>query len=131
MSRCLRHGPGDRERGGATVVLLATGLVLVIVGLFGAAVGSAWLARQRVRVAADLAALAGAGQAVYGVDTACLRAAQIADRNGAVLTTCALDGLDVTVSVRVEIEPWPGLTRSSTATARAGPVRVEPDAAQG
>lgn len=117
-----RRGAGG-ERGGATVCLLAVGLVFVVVGLFGAAVGGARTARQQARVAADLGALAGAGQALQGEPAACGRAAEIAAANGGSLLACRLDGLDVLVTAEVTVIPLPGLSRVATATARAGPVR--------
>ncbi|MGK5671490.1 Rv3654c family TadE-like protein [Micromonospora sp. URMC 106] len=117
-----RRGTGG-ERGGATVCLLAVGLVFVVVGLFGAAVGAARTARQQARVAADLGALAGAGQALHGEPAACGRAAEIAAANGGSLLACRLDGLDVLVTAEVAVTPLPGLSRVATATARAGPVR--------
>ncbi|MER7330626.1 Rv3654c family TadE-like protein [Micromonospora sp. NPDC000119] len=123
MSAPRREGTG-RERGGATVCLLAAGLVFVVVGLFAAAVGAAQTARQRARVAADFGALAGAGQALRGEPAACGRAAEIAAANGGSLLGCRLDGLDLLVTAEVAVTPLPGLARAATATARAGPVRA-------
>ncbi|MFC4020981.1 Rv3654c family TadE-like protein [Micromonospora sp. GCM10011542] len=120
--RAGRSGHPDAERGGATVCLLAVGLVFVLVGLFGAAVAAAGEARQRAAVAADLGALAGAGAAIEGAATACATAADIAGRNGGRLVGCRLDGLDVLVTVEVTVTPLPGLTRLAASTARAGPV---------
>src|SRR5262245_20746639 len=54
------------DRGAASVWVLAAGLVLVLAGGFGAAIGSATVARHRAQAAADLGALAGAARAVYG-----------------------------------------------------------------
>lgn len=115
-------GPA-KERGGATICLLAVGLVFVVVGLFGAAVASARAARQQARVAADFAALAGAGRVLDGRPTACGRATEIAAANGGRLVGCRLDGLDVLVTAEVTVAPLPGLTRVATVSARAGPVR--------
>ncbi|MEH1098189.1 Rv3654c family TadE-like protein [Micromonospora sp. CPCC 205561] len=112
------------ERGGATVCVLAVGLAFVVAGIFGAAVGAAGTARQQARVAADLGALAGAGQALLGEPLACRRAAEIANANGGRLLACRLDGLDVLVTAEVIVEPLPGLTRAARAGARAGPVRA-------
>ncbi|MGC4745350.1 Rv3654c family TadE-like protein [Micromonospora sp. DT201] len=111
------------ERGGATVLLLAIGLVLVLFGTFGAAVAAAGMAGQRATVAADLGALAGAARAFDGDAMACASAADIAGRNGARLVDCRLDGLDLLVTVEVAFTPLPGLTRVAASTARAGPVR--------
>ncbi|MET8833943.1 Rv3654c family TadE-like protein [Micromonospora sp. NPDC004540] len=117
---CGHHGA---ERGGATVCLLAVGLVLVLAGLFGAALGAARCARHQARNAADFAALAGAGRALEGAEAACGRAADLATANGGRLTACRLDGLDVVVTTEVKVAPLPGLGRAATATARAGPTR--------
>ncbi|MEV1315902.1 Rv3654c family TadE-like protein [Micromonospora arborensis] len=114
--------PGS-EQGGATVVLLAVGMVFVLVGTFGAAVAGAAMAAQRAAVAADLGALAGASKAFDGDSAACTFAADIAARNGGRLVDCRLDGLDLLVTVEVAVTPLPGLTRVAASTARAGPVR--------
>ncbi|MFI1195797.1 Rv3654c family TadE-like protein [Micromonospora sp. NPDC020750] len=126
MTVCAR-GTGaarrDGERGGATVCLLAVGLVFVVVGLFGAAVGAARVARQQARVAADFGALAGAGRALAGDPVACASADEVVRANGARLAGCRLDGLDAVVTAEVTVSPVPGLTRVATVTSRAGPVR--------
>ncbi|MEV4479719.1 Rv3654c family TadE-like protein [Micromonospora coxensis] len=111
------------DRGGATVCLLVVGLVFVLVGVFGAAIGSARVARHQARAAADFAALAAAGLALRGDAAACGAANELASANGARLTGCRLDGLDVLVTVEVPVTPLPGFHRAATATARAGPVR--------
>jgi secretion/DNA translocation related TadE-like protein len=116
-----RTASGDR--GGAAVCLLAVGLVVVLFGTFGAAVGSARVARHQARVGADFAALAGAGRALDGVEPACAAADELARANRGRLTSCRLDGLDVIVTVEVWVEPLPGLRRAVTAVARAGPPR--------
>ncbi|MEU7840314.1 Rv3654c family TadE-like protein [Micromonospora sp. NPDC049114] len=120
-----RHHGGrpDAERGGATVLLLALGLVFVLVGTFGAAATAAGMAAQRAAVAADLGALAGAARALDGDAVACASAADIAHRNAGRLIDCLLDGLDVLVTVEVAFTPLPGVTRVVASTARAGPVR--------
>ncbi|SCL17369.1 helicase/secretion neighborhood TadE-like protein [Micromonospora rhizosphaerae] len=111
------------DRGGATICLLAVGLVFVLVGLFGAALGAVRVARQQARVAADFGALAGAGRALDGQATACGDAGELARANGARLSACRLDGLDVVVTAEVTVNPLPGLSRTASATSRAGPVR--------
>ncbi|MFJ6164057.1 Rv3654c family TadE-like protein [Micromonospora orduensis] len=126
------HGPDDErlddgrleaERGGATVLLLAIGLVFVLFGTFGAAIAAAGMARQRAAVAADLGALAGAARALDGDAKACASAGDIAGRNGGRLAGCRLDGLDVLVTVEVAFTPLPGMSRVAASTARAGPLR--------
>lgn len=110
------------DRGAASVWVLAVGLVLVAAGLAGAAVGAARVARHQAWAAADLAALAGAARAIEGPAGACPRAASFAVANGARLLSCTVDGLDVLVTVQVQVAPLPGLTRSALGRARAGPV---------
>ncbi|WCN81939.1 Rv3654c family TadE-like protein [Micromonospora sp. LH3U1] len=119
----LDDGRPDAERGGATVLLLAIGLVFVLFGTYAAAIVAVGMAGQRAAVAADLGALAGATRALDGDATACASAADITRRNGGRLIGCRLDGLDVLVTVEVAFTPLPGLTRVVTSTARAGPVR--------
>jgi secretion/DNA translocation related TadE-like protein len=120
-----RVAPQDgRDRGAATVWLLATGLLLVAMGVAGAAVGTATVARHRAETAADLGALAGATRAVEGAQSACDRAAEIVTANGGRLTSCNLDGFDLTVAVEVSVSPVRGMVRRVGASARAGPVRA-------
>ncbi|MEU7615601.1 Rv3654c family TadE-like protein [Micromonospora rifamycinica] len=123
--RQRREGRRDvsADRGGASVLLLAIGMVFVLVGGFGAAIGAARLARHQARVGADFGALAGAGQVWRGVEPACTTAGEFVRANAARLVACQVDGLDVVVTVEVAVTPLPGLRRYATATARAGPVR--------
>lgn len=111
------------DRGGATVCLLAVGLVFVLVGLFGAALGAARTARQQARVAADFGALAGAARALDGEAVACRLAGELASANRARLSACRLDGLDVLVTAEVTVTPLPWPARTASVTSRAGPVR--------
>ncbi|MET8229645.1 Rv3654c family TadE-like protein [Micromonospora sp. NPDC005298] len=113
----------EAERGGASVLLLAIGLVFVLFGTFGAAVAATGMARQRAALAADLGALAGAAQALDGDVRACASAGDIAGRNGGRLIDCRLDGLDVLVTVEVTFTPLPGMSRVTASAARAGPLR--------
>jgi len=119
--RACRVG-AEADRGAASVLLLAVGLVLVMAGLGGAAIGSARVARHQAQNAADLAALAGATDAVFGEAVACARAARFATANGALLTSCTVDGLEIVVRVEVAVRPLPGVLRHAGASARAGPI---------
>lgn len=123
IARWLRSP--TRDRGSASIWVLAVGLVLLAAGLAGATVGAAHVAQHRAQTAADLGALAGAARAFQGRPTACARAAQLVAANGARLTGCTLDGLDLTVTVEVAPAPATGVGRPATATARAGPVRAD------
>ncbi|WP_041831812.1 Rv3654c family TadE-like protein [Actinoplanes sp. N902-109] len=111
-----------RDRGAASLFVLAIGLVLVSAGMAGAAVGAVRVGRQQARTAADLGALAAAMRVVEGSGAACARAAEIVGRNGARLTACRVAGLDVEVTAGVGVTPLPGLTGQAVARARAGPV---------
>jgi secretion/DNA translocation related TadE-like protein len=98
-------------------------MMALIVAVVGAAmvVGSAVIARHRAQSAADLAALAAAGRLADGQNTACEWAVSVADQMNARLTACAVEALDVVVSVDVDaaLGRWGlGTTR---AAARAGP----------
>ncbi|RNI18311.1 Rv3654c family TadE-like protein [Flexivirga caeni] len=111
----------SRERGSSTVLVVA-GIGVVLVLLTGAlALVSAVAASHRARAAADLAALAAARVVVDGSDARhpCAVAAQVAGRNHAVVTSCAVAGEDVTVTVAAAVS-WPGLG-PARAQARAGP----------
>lgn len=120
----MNRGAGaGRDRGSASLWLLAVGLVLVAAGVAGAAVGAARVGRHQARVAADLGALAGAARALDGPGPACARAAELASGNGGRLVSCTVDGLDLQITVEVSVTPLPGLTRIARSTARAGPVR--------
>lgn len=116
-----RHG--HAERGSATV--LAAALTMVVLAAAGSA--AAWVgavdARHRARVAADLAALAGAGALAQGGD-GCGQAAALAAANGATARGCIVNGeaLEVVVGLDARI-PLLGrdLPVTATARARAGP----------
>jgi secretion/DNA translocation related TadE-like protein len=105
-----------RDRGAASIWALTAGLVLVLLAVAMAQVGTAISTRHRARVAADLGALAGAARTIEGAAVACARARQIVVANGAALLECRLDGLDLIVTTQVA-------SRFGTAgaAARAGP----------
>lgn len=120
-----RPAPG-RERGSATVWVLALAGVLAVIGMAAVLTGAALVARHRATAAADLAALAGAVRGVEGAD-ACGTAARLAAANAAELTACTASPhavVDVAVSVPVRLGRL-GVF-SATARARAGPVAPGP-----
>lgn len=114
----------DQDRGAATIWVLAVGLTLVGAGMVGVAIGTARIARHQAAVAADLGALAGAPRAVEGAPAACARAAAFVGDNGGRMVSCRLDGLDLILTVEVDVTPLRGMHRTTTATARAGPIRA-------
>ncbi|MBW0093704.1 flp pilus-assembly TadE/G-like family protein, partial [Pseudonocardia sp. KRD-188] len=109
------------DEGFATV--WAAGAVALLVGLLviGLELGGGIAARHRAEAAADLAALAAAGYAVHGRESACARAAAVAAGTDARVRTCRLDGWDALVEVEADL----GLSvlgpPVATARARAGP----------
>lgn len=99
------------DDGSATIT--ATGIITSVVSLavVVAALGAQVADSHSARVAADLAAVAGA-DALYRGHDGCAWAEKTAVFNHAELTSCGLDTGDVIVEVQV---------RKSSAKARAGP----------
>lgn len=83
----------------------------------GAYLGSVVVARHRAQTAADLAALAGAARLPSGAAAACARATAVAHGSRVANVDCAVDGLDVVVTVQVPV----ALAGAARAAARAGP----------
>jgi secretion/DNA translocation related TadE-like protein len=110
----------------SSLYALGVGLVFVAAGTVVAAEGAHLVAREQARTAADLGALAGAAYAVRGGAAACARAAEIVRANGATVTACRLDGLDLLLDVTAVTGAG-----AAEATARAGPVRVAADSGVG
>ncbi|MBB4856237.1 secretion/DNA translocation related TadE-like protein [Mycobacteroides chelonae] len=96
--------------------------VLLALTAGGAALGSAVVARHRAQAAADLSALSGAQHALYGITPACAETHKVARRMGAAVTSCALEELDVVVTVAVPVMLGRFGVRPARAAARAGPV---------
>ncbi|GHF03303.1 hypothetical protein GCM10017786_41260 [Amycolatopsis deserti] len=108
--------PPQTDRGAATVwAACAIAALVAVAGLLWG-LGSAAIARHRAGGAADLAALAAAGQAGHGTDAACGRAHWVADRMGARMVSCRFEGWDALVEVTVDTGLGPAAGR-----ARAGP----------
>nr|WP_102420065.1 Rv3654c family TadE-like protein [Mycobacterium sp. 4858] len=89
--------------------------VLLCATVAAAWVGAVVVARHRAQAAADLAALAAAGRLAAGPEAACARATAVARAMGTE-AGCAVDDLDVVVTVRVAV-----LGGAASAAARAGP----------
>ncbi|AGF71359.1 Rv3654c family TadE-like protein [Corynebacterium halotolerans] len=100
------------ERGYATVA--SAGMAAALIGLCAVvgAAASLVIAEHEARVAADLAAVAGAW-ALYRGEDACAAAGRTAGLNGASLSECRIDGADVTVTAGI---------RGREVAAKAGPV---------
>lgn len=97
-------------------------VVLLVLTIAGAFLGSAVIARHRAQAAADLAALAAAVQVASGQQTACAAAATVASATGATVSSCAIEELDVVVQVAVPVSLGRWGFKAARASARAGPV---------
>ncbi|OBI15282.1 helicase [Mycobacterium sp. E2327] len=91
--------------------------VLLSVALAGTYVGSVVVARHRAQAAADLAALAAAAGLPSGAAAACARATVVAREMRVDDARCAVDDLDVVVTVEVRV----AFAGTARAAARAGP----------
>jgi secretion/DNA translocation related TadE-like protein len=80
--------------------------------------GSVVVARHRAQAAADLAALAGAARLPAGKGAACNWATVVAREMRVDDAECAVQGLDVVVTVEVAV----AFAGAARAAARAGPV---------
>ena len=85
----------------------------------GVYLGSAVVARHRAQAAADLAALAAAARLAAGPEPACAQATAVAREMRVNATGCAVDALDVVVTIEVPIPV--GGWGTARAAARAGP----------
>ncbi len=123
------------EQGSAAIWVLAASSLLLLVGLAGAMRAGAVTARHQAQTAADLAALAAAGQIGVGPDP-CAAARSIAAANSASLTGCelTLDGSgrngEVVVRVAAQVGLGPFGTSTVTASARAGRLAPVPARAE-
>lgn len=109
------------DRGAATV--WAVGAIAGLMGLtvFGLHLGGALVARHQAESAADLAALAGAGGVVIGVQDPCAQARRVTERMRVQLASCRTRGWDVLVEVTARPGGLWGELGTATGRARAGP----------
>jgi secretion/DNA translocation related TadE-like protein len=123
----LRTRPAHDE--GIATVWAATGAAVIMAALLlGLHLGAAVAARHRAEAAADLAALAAAGQAVHGAGIACRRAEVIAQQMGGEIIRCLLFGWDALIEVHVPV-PLALASTEAVGRARAGPMESEPPSA--
>ncbi|AGB26129.1 helicase/secretion neighborhood TadE-like protein [Mycobacterium sp. JS623] len=101
--------------------MMAVLLALTVAGVY---VGSAVIARHRAQATADLSALAAAGHLADGSTAACARAASLARAMDTTVTQCAVEDLDVIVTVDVSVALGRFGVGPARATARAGPVEA-------
>ncbi|MBW0119417.1 Rv3654c family TadE-like protein, partial [Pseudonocardia abyssalis] len=117
-------GPSTgRGSDGGFATVWAAGAVAVLLGLLvvGIELGAGIAARHRAEAAADLGALAAAGDAVHGTAAACARATTIADRMDTRIRSCRLDGWEALVETEADLGPAVLGPSVVTARARAGP----------
>ena len=110
----------SRARGSAAVFTVAAVTLVAAIAVAVTVVAAVFLRQRQAAQSADLAALAAADKARVQPTDACAAAARLASDNGASLSRCQLDGLDVQVSTEVPVGP-PARGWRVTATARAGP----------
>ena len=118
MSAGYGVGTGARDRGAATVWMLAVLAVGMLVVIGASRLGAAAVAAARADSAADAAALAAADTLALGRGSgaALVAARDTANANGARLTSCTCRGRLPTVHVVVHV---PVLGAEAHATARA------------
>lgn len=109
---------GPADSGSASVWWISLSLVLWFLVHAVLLTATARLDRDRAATAADLAALAAAARAHEGAEPVCVVARRTAEANGAVLSSCELDGLTVEVTVSLTASALP---HEVTARSRAGP----------
>lgn len=106
------------DDGYATIWALSWLAACLVLGSIALAAAAIVAQQHSTDGAADLAAVAAATAVQQGAD-GCVQASITAAANGAHVVSCALDGLDVQVTVAVDLEAPIPLTLHSVA--RAGP----------
>lgn len=99
--------------------------VLVALTAAGGWLGVTVAARHRVQAAADLAALAAAAGVAEGPARACARAEAIATAMRTAVAGCAVEGLDVVVSLQAPVTLGRMGVGVARAAARAGPAGAD------
>lgn len=122
----MRGRRGAGEQGSGSVLVLGMVAAVLVVLTATVVLAGALAAAHRSRGAADLSALAAAGEAVDGASSAaaCGVAADLARVNGATLRSCVAgsDGVvDVEVVVAVPLHVAGVTPRTMPGRARAGP----------
>lgn len=107
-----------RERGSASVLVLAAAALVLVASVPVVLVASLLASHRQAVRAADLAALAGAQHSLTDVSVACAWARRVASANGAGLSRCAL--ADASLIVEVAVPTGIDLAPDARATARAG-----------
>lgn len=111
----------DGDRGSATIWTVGAIAALMAVTVLVVWLGGAAATRHRAASAADLAALAAAGNVVDGERAACEKARWITDRMGVSLHSCRLEGSEALVEVVAQPPAVLSGFGPAEARARAGP----------
>jgi len=112
----------DSDRGFATVWAACAVAVLAFLGAFLFWLGAATAVRHRAESAADLAALAAAGEVSSGSEAACARARWVTDGMNVALSGCRVHQGDAFVEVQAALPGMLSRFGGAGARARAGPV---------
>ena len=112
------------DRGAGSILVLSAVAVVLTAALAVLTLAAGYDARHRAAAAADLAALAGAGQVRLGVEPACSLARTVAAANGGVIKSCAVEGEQVVVSVAAAIFGPTRWLPDPVLRARAGVARL-------
>jgi secretion/DNA translocation related TadE-like protein len=124
----LSRGGDERGAGSILVICAASVVLTVLVAVITLAAG--YHARHQAAAAADLAALAAAGQVPSGTSAACVLARTVAEANGGELRSCDIEGGHVIVAVSARITGLAAWLPDPIRRARAGG-RLDPAVAGG
>ena len=110
------------ERGSVSIIMMSACLALLSLTCFLASIGQILLQQQAVEAAADLSAIAGAGDLIEGAESACGTARRVATLNNSQMLACTSKAADVVVVVGQEVRSsvMHRIIQFVTATSRAG-----------
>lgn len=114
------HLEGDKGSVTVTACFAVAGLIALTVLV--TQIGGVVVARHRAQAAADLSALAAAGELRAGAEAGCTAAESLGRRMRAAITRCEVAGWDVLIEVEEMVPIGPFGARPIRAIARAGPV---------
>ncbi|MGW0179424.1 Rv3654c family TadE-like protein [Nocardia sp. NPDC003345] len=123
--RCRVAPDRPGERGSASVTACCGLAALIVLTVLVVHVGAVVVARHRVHAAADLMALAAAGELASGADAGCAAAESLGRRMNVRIDRCEVSGWDVVIGAEQKVPVGPFGERSIRAIARAGPVEEE------
>lgn len=110
------------DKGSVTVAACFAVAALIALTVLVTQIGGVVVARHRAQTAADLSALAAAGELRDGAEAGCAAAESLGRRMRAAITRCEVAGWDVLIEVEEIVPMGPFGARRIRAIARAGPV---------